>query len=112
MTYLANAFSLNMLSDVKEAKILVKEVETEDVRKILLNSGFVSAIGHSSTAQVLTQILGFEIPVNRIPIKLTDKDILIVFQLLSRLEEGKILTKEELEKLTYKFYVVYIVDED
>jgi hypothetical protein len=112
MTYLANAFSLNMLPDTKETKIFVKEIETEYVKKILLNSGFVSAIGHSATAQVLTQILGFEISVNRIPIKLTKKDILVIFQLLTRLEEGKVLSKEELEKLAYKFYLVYIIDED
>ena len=48
-------------------------------------------------------------PFNRVPIKLQKKDRLIVFQLLTRLEEGKVLSDEELMRLPHKFYVVEVL---
>ena len=55
------------------------------------------------------RLLGIEIEANRIPIKLSEGDVLIVFQLLERLPEGKVLSEEELKKLKYKFYKVEIL---
>jgi len=66
----------------------------------------VSAVGHESTAKLLSQLLGIEIPVNRIEIKIEYGDKLIVFQLLQRLPEGKVLSEEELRQLQFRFLIV------
>ena len=106
-TYLANAFSLSMLPP-KNVVISVEEINVEKAREALL-SGFESAIGHEATAQFLTYLLGFPVPIKRVPIQLNSGDALIVFQLLSRLPEGKILTVEEMRQIPYKFFAVKVL---
>ena len=97
---LANAFSLSMLSKLP-ALIRVEEISVSEVKE-LLKQGFESAIGHESTAKLLSQILGVEIPVKRVMITLEPNTVLVVFQLLERLSEGKILTESELKELIEK----------
>ena len=107
-TFLGNAFSLGMLPvNATEIKLRVKIITLEDVKKLTEN-GFESCIGHESTASILTELLGKEVRMNRIPITLEKGDIIIVFQIIGRLEEGKILTRNEIEKLNYRFYLVEI----
>lgn len=96
-TYLGNAFSLGMLSKLPQA-FLVKEASLEELK----NTEFISAIGHETTARVLSKLLGREVPYNRISIQLNTGDTLYVFQIMQRLEEGKILTEEEIQFLPYK----------
>jgi len=107
MLYLSNSFSLGMISG--DAIIQVREVTTEQVKSLLEN--FVSVIGHTGTAEILSRILNLEVPTNRTSIKLSEKDRLIVFQILTRLEEGRVLTAEEVASLPFKFYLVEILPE-
>ena len=104
MVYIANAFALSMIEE-KEAILRIKEISKEEVKEIL-KEGFISAIGHQSTAEILSQLLDINIPFNRVQIKITPSDKLIVFQILTRLEEGKILSKEEISKLPFKFFLI------
>ena len=108
--YLGNAFSLSMLSKNKNL-VSVKVITIEDVKKLLENE-FTSVVGHESTASILSDLLSKEVKVNRVSVKLNRLDKLIVFQLLQqRLPEGKLLTKDELQKINYKFYLVEIIEE-
>jgi hypothetical protein len=106
---LANSFSLSMIP-WKYATITVKEVTLEEVRN-LLAEGFESAIGHQSTADFLTKLLQTEVKSERKQVTLTPDVSLIVFQLLERLPEGRVLTEAELMKVQYKFYVVEVKPE-
>ena len=108
--YISNAFSLGMLK-YDDVKLRIKKINVEEVREII-SSGFISAIGHASTAQILSEILGKKIEENRIQIQLDKDDILVVFQLLERLPEGKVLSREELEKINYKFYLVELAEKN
>lgn len=74
---------------------------TADEAKELLSKGFVSAIGHEGTAQLLTKLLGIPIPSNRIAVYMQKGDVGIHFFLKQRLSEGKVLTEEELKSLQY-----------
>jgi len=89
--------------------IRVREVKVDDVKKLLQNNQFKSAIGHTSTSNLLSRMLEIEVPVNRVNIKLTENDKLIVFQLTARLEEGRVLTEEEIASLPFKFYLVELM---
>jgi hypothetical protein len=93
--------------DSQEITLSIKELKLEEVKK-LLSDYFISAIGHDSTAKFLSQLLGIEIPANRIQVNLKEDDLLIVAQLLERLPEGKILTLEEIQKFPIKFFQVKI----
>jgi hypothetical protein len=103
--YLSNAFSLSMLTNFPTC-LRVREVTLEDVKKLLSQSSFVSAVGHQATADLLSKLLQIPVPFNRVSITLNSNDVLVVFQLQTRLEEGKILSEEELAKLQFKFLIV------
>lgn len=66
------------------------------------SSDRMSAIGHPATCQVLNE-LGFNITNNRIEIKMNPGDTALIFKLNKRLEEGKILNKEEIINMGFFF---------
>jgi len=101
--YISNAFSLSMLTPPTTIKVV--EASAEDVKNIL-SSNFISAIGHEATAKIITTQLGVNVPVNRVSISLKRGDTLLVYQLLKRLEEGKVLTEQEMMQVPAKWYVV------
>jgi len=106
--YLTAAFSLSMLPSDPLMTLTVEEISIERVKEELRDS-FISAVGHPDTAKLLSELLGMNVPANRVAIKLNHGDNVIVFQLLTRLPEGKVLSKEELERLPFKFYKVTLL---
>lgn len=81
---LANAFSLTMLPIEAMDFVRVKKINPNDVP-----ADVESAIGHQDTAKVVSNILGFEVKLNRVSIKLTENDVLYVAQYTGpRLPEG------------------------
>jgi hypothetical protein len=66
----------------------------------------LSAIGHNSTAQILTELLGIDVSVNRIQFEQQPGQIALVFKLNGRPPEGKILSQEEIEAIGYKFQIL------
>jgi len=106
-TYLANSFSLGMLPDGG----LINIVPLEDKHvKSILKDGFVSAVGHQSTADFMKLLLGIDVSVNRVAITLKHGDKVIVLQLQGRLPEGKVLTQEEIQSIPYKWFVVEVLN--
>ncbi len=107
--YLGNAFSLSMLnSNDDEINVSVKEVKLQEVKDVLKNNLFTSAVGHQSTAEILTELLEIPVDMNRINVKLEKGNTLYVFQLLARLPEGKVLTADEIKTLPHKFFRVTV----
>ena len=101
---LCNAFSLSMISKTPTA-VGIWEATTEQVKK-LLQGGFESAVGHPATASLLSKLLGMPVKAERKMVTLDEDTILVVFQLLTRLPEGKILSEEELKQLPHKWFIV------
>jgi hypothetical protein len=64
---------------------------------------FQSAIGHQATAEILTELLGVAVPVNRINYVQGVGDVAIVFKLRGRAPEGVILSRSEVEQMGYDF---------
>ncbi|RGC26101.1 DUF1874 domain-containing protein [Hungatella hathewayi] len=65
-----------------------------------------SAIGHASSAEIMTTLLGVEVPMNR---QMFIQDVgqrALVFKLNGRPEEGKILTVKDIEQIGYKFQIL------
>jgi len=87
MVYLTNAFSINMLN--RSSHVVSFIPATEDEVRALLGQGFISAIGHADTANVLEEMLGLPVPANRINVTLQKGDVAIVAQYIGpRLPEG------------------------
>ena len=73
MKFLTNAFSIQMLSG--PATVRFDEIDATEVP-----ADVVSAIGHADTAAVLTNMLGFPVPMNRINIAIDENTELYVAQ--------------------------------
>ena len=85
MTYLGNAFSLQMLDLSVEASVKVTPVTDMEVAE----AEWKSVVGHPDTANVLSTILGVEVAFNRESVKLEPGDVLYVAQVTGgRLPEG------------------------
>jgi hypothetical protein len=99
-TYLSNAFSISMLGQLPQQGLTVKvrPVSLEEVRS-LLQAGYISAVGHQATAEVISTLLGLPVEANRAAIRLQVGDTLVVFQLGVRLAEGQVLSAEEVWSL-------------
>lgn len=113
-----NSFSIQMLSG--NSDISIKEVSKEQVKNLFGRAGesseegiiynFNSYIGHQDTANILTSILGFQVPMNRANYTMTKKDTVIVAQIGGgRLPEGCI---ELPEGVVIKFYKVNVINPD
>ena len=109
--YLSNAFSLSMLNLNPAAVVIVRPISLDGVKDLLSKRGFESAVGHQSTAEILSNLLSVEVPANRIHIKLEAGDVLIVFQLSVRLQEGQVLSREELRDLYEKGQASFVLVE-
>jgi hypothetical protein len=83
------------------ANITLRKISIEEAKELLNKNQFTSAIGHEGTAKVLSQLLGVNIPTNRISVYMEPGDIGIHFFLKQRLPEGKVLSEEELRKLDF-----------
>lgn len=98
--YLVNAFSIQMLGG--PATVRFEEIDATEVP-----ADVVSAIGHADTAAVLSDLLGFEVPMNRASIALDKDTELYVAQLVGgRLPEGATTLPQG---FSFKFYRVTIV---
>ena len=102
-TFISNAFSISMISPLppQGRTVKVRPISLEEA-KSLLREGYISAVGHPSTAQVMSALLGVDIPPNRVSITLQPGDRVLVFQLAVRLAEGQILSQEEVMALYEK----------
>lgn len=65
-----------------------------------------SAIGHQSTAEIMTTLLGVDVPVNRQMFAQEVGQQALVFKLNGRPQEGKVLSAAEIEEIGYKFQVL------
>ena len=97
MIYVLNTPILTDWGEYAFSKISLEEV------KSLLQENFTSAIGHEGTASLMSRLTGIEIPVNRIAVKMANGDEAIVFRVLTRLPEGKVLSEAELQTIPYEF---------
>jgi hypothetical protein len=90
--YIANAFSLQMLTSDEVSITVGPAVGPQAIKSILLGEQEItlqSAIGHADTAAVVSADLGVELPMARVNVQLHPGDELLVAQVIGgRLPEG------------------------
>lgn len=84
----------------------LRDITVEEARELAEDNDLDSAVGHASTAQVMTALLGVEIPANRQLFVQQPGQQALVFKLNGRPAEGKILTAAEIEEIGYKFQLL------
>lgn len=83
-----------------------KKVSIDEAVAFLRSPGWISAIGHSGTAQLLTQLSGVEVCLNRISTRLEPDDEALVFRLLQRQQEGIELTLEAVRGMPHEYGIL------
>lgn len=82
---------------LEAAKSLIRKFQAE-------NKSIESAIGHAATAEILTELLEFPVAANRIEFRQTNDDAAaLIFKLKTRIPEGKVLNRDEIEQTGYEF---------
>ena len=103
--YLLSTGYVPVLMEKHRKVVVVQRLISTSEAKQLLSKGFVSAVGHQSTAEIMSAVLGIPIAYNRQSVFLEPGDEAVCFVLRSRPPEGRVLTAEELQQLG--FYFVY-----
>ncbi|CAJ31506.1 conserved hypothetical protein [Betalipothrixvirus acidiani] len=108
MLYILNSAILP-LKPGEEYTVKAKEITIQEAKELVTKEQFTSAIGHQATAELLSSILGVNVPMNRVQIKVTHGDRILAFMLKQRLPEGVVVkTTEELEKIGYELWLFEI----
>jgi len=99
--YLLNGFSPAMLDSVLSA-VYFNQIPDVMLCGELNSDELVNAIGHKSTMNLINQLCKTNLKENRIQVKLKDKDEAYIIVVTERLEEGKVLSDEEIKEMFEK----------
>jgi len=105
MKYILNSPILTTYGTFKFRKVNLYEAQC-----FIKEGHYISAVGHEATAELMSKILGGNIPWNRIKVEMKPGDTALVFRLLTRLEEGKVLSSEELSRVKYELGLLEMVE--
>lgn len=84
-----------------------KPVSLEEARRMVREAAQVqSAIGHASTAEILSELLEFPVEKNRFEYEQQAGETALIFRLKQRPPEGKVLSRAEIEEIGYEFGVL------
>lgn len=97
---------LNTSILTNEGTFTLKDITLEQAKELVTQNEILSAVGHQATADILTTLLETEVPMNRIQFAQEKGQKALVFKLLGRPEEGKILTEQEINQIGYKFQLL------
>nr|DAM61889.1 MAG TPA: hypothetical protein [Ackermannviridae sp.] len=90
-----------------EGTYKLSSITLEQAQKLVNENDFDSYIGHQATSEILSIILGTEVPMNRQQFKQEIGQKALIFKLNSRLLEGQVLTTiQEIESIGYTFQLL------
>ena len=94
--YILNGFSPNMLTHMDICTVVFYRATWDDVARSV-KSGAISAIGHDSTAKIISTVIGHDVPANRVNVSLDKGDTGFIITLPFRPVEGKVYTADEIK---------------
>ena len=84
----------------------VQQISDAAARDLVTSAPITSAVGHKAAADLLSDILGVEVPENRIPFVQQPGQLAIALKLNTRPPEGAILTKQEMMSVGYTLRLI------
>lgn len=112
--YLFSSLILPVSFDYKYAIVVLEEVDLSKVKEVL-REGFISAVGHPSTARFLSSILGVKIDCNRESVYLSPRDLAVAIQFKERVQGLELGEKEIMsmyEKGELRFIIIKFIEGD
>jgi len=106
----ASAFSASMLKDIPSGSIRFRWLSEEEAKELVKKAKEIeSIVGHTGTAELFSAKLDVEIPTRRVAYFAKSGDKILVGQLLQRLPEGAVLSREELKKYQMKWILIEVL---
>jgi len=112
--YLVNTFSIDMISNFPLGMVIDKIDKDEfcsDLRMSIKYDEFINAIEHESTVNLVNKLCETQLQKNSVEIKMTEGDGSLIIMVKQSLEEGRVLTDEEIMKMLKEgkiaFYEVF-----
>lgn len=98
-------YVMNTTIIVNDGVYSMKTISLDEARNILIsNPDFISVIGHSSTAEIISTTLGINVPENRVNASFEEAgDKALCFKLNSHPKEGAILSFEDLQEIGFSW---------
>ena len=85
----------------------MRPVRLRVAARLVRQRGFVSAIGHKATADLLADLLGVDCPATRIDFRQEAGQHALVFRLDRRLPEGRVLqSRQDIEHIGYSMVLL------
>ena len=82
-------------------------ISVADARALVRQAGFTSAVGHAAAAELLSELLGVRVPVQRATVAMGQGDQAVCLKLQGRVEaEGGILDRREMEAQGYSLVLM------
>ena len=94
---------LNATIATTDGTYKVETISLDEAKVLLSGSELDSAVGHQSTADIMTTLLDVDIKMNRQQFSQQIGQKALVFKLKGRPEEGKILSSKEIKDIGYEF---------
>ena len=106
--YLLSALITPFPADEREAVFKLTRLSLDEARE-WVSKGFTSAIGHESTAQLLSSLLGVPVAPNRVQVFLAPGDEALCVQFLVRFAEGHVAGLDELWQLYQQGKIQFVL---
>ena len=97
---------LNTSIVTSDGRYDLTSITLEEARALVAAGPIDSAVGHESTAALLTTLLGVDVPTNRQLFAQAPSQLALVCKLNGRPPEGKVLSREDLEAIGYSFKIL------
>lgn len=93
--HICSTFTINMFEAGSAQQVAWHKASDEEVKTIMTDPNAVNSIGHQSTADIIRNVYGYDIEVNRINAELHSGDTALIWQYFGpRLGEGVIALPE------------------
>lgn len=87
-----------------DGQYVMETITLDQAKQLVKDADYIdSAVGHVSTAEILTTLLGIKIGVNRQMFEQQVNQTALVFKLNGRPPEGVVLSRDEIEAIGYSF---------
>ena len=106
--YLLSALITPFPPSCAEAIFKLKRLNLDEAKE-WVKQGFTSAVGHESTAQLLSNLLGVPVTPNRIQVWMQPGDEALCVQFMIRFAEGHVASLEELQQLYQQGKIQFVL---
>ena len=106
MLYILNSFPNSLYPTTPGGAITSTCISEEEAHALLCNNDWISAIGHLSTAELLSARLGVTVPVNRVQVPSGTEYVVCLFVSPRRLAEGEKWLEEDILNFNINYILV------